>query len=292
MALVVAVGPGCGDDGAAVTKPGAARPGAKAAAPKAPVPVKPLAQMRTIEDQVRCVGPKEPDDADRCDPKEAVPCKDAKKKYCLTSEKGGTYCAACTERDSIRHVFRDRDFVTEQNRDPFQSYVLVPAGLGSAAKPAVDMSATPKCNEFNSFAASYSYQDLKVVGIVTQGTQRKALMTGGRASYIIKRSDCVGKEKALVKEVGDGYVTFITQPDPNVPDALPFEFTVQLNLNALALNAPETPNDRPAPTTTVPSPTKTTPVPPPAASTTKIQIPAPTPAPQPAPPVAPTQLTP
>src|SRR5262249_53382454 len=129
--------------------------------------------------------------------------------YCL--QVGTAYsCEPCRERDSIRHEFRDRDFATDQARDPFYSFVIVPSGVGttsSAPKPEPHQS----CKRPDQFVAlNYSYQDLRLVGIVAQGTQRKVLMMDtGNLGHIIKRGDCVGKEKAVVKDIGAGYVTFV-----------------------------------------------------------------------------------
>jgi hypothetical protein len=58
--------------------------------------------------------------------------------------------------------------------------------------------------------------------------------------YIIKRGDCVGKEKAVVKDIGLGYITFAVEPD---------EFSVQLNPKQLMVSDPELPT--PAPRTTI-----------------------------------------
>jgi hypothetical protein len=100
---------------------------------------------------------------------------------------------------------------------------------------------TPKCpREDQLVASSYSYADLKLVGIVAQGTQRKVLMMGGPLGYIIKRGDCVGKEKAVVKEIGLGYITFQVEPD---------EYSVQLNPKQLMVSEPVLPT--PAPRTTI-----------------------------------------
>ena len=70
----------------------------------------------------------------------------------------------------------------------------------------------------------------KLVGIVAQGAQRKVLMMGGPLGFIIKRGDCVGKEKAVVKDIGAGYITFLVDPDPtNLGQRGPEEYSVQLN---------------------------------------------------------------
>ena len=89
-------------------------------------------------------------------------------------------------------------------------------------------------------ASGYSYAELKLVGIVAQGTQRKVLMTLGKDGYIIKRGDCVGKEKAVVKDIGLGYITFLVDPD---------EYSVQLNPKQLMINEPMLPT--PARRTTI-----------------------------------------
>jgi hypothetical protein len=262
-----------------------------------------LPTLEHVEDRVNCPVPRKAEDLpqpeDRCEPTAPAPCKDKAKPYCLVTPVAGpniSYCYSCVERDNIRHAFKDRDFAPEQNRDPFQSFVLAPVGLGSADKPAVDVNTQVKCNENNSFMASYSYVDLKLVGIVTQGTLRKGLVTGGRSSAIIKRNDCVGKEKALVKEVGDGFVTFVTQPDPAVAGSRAVEYPLLLRPNnTLSLGSPESPpSDRPATTvpppggTTVPAPGPTIPAP----KGTKIEIPAPKQQPNNAPPQPQMNLTP
>ena len=238
----------------------------------------PLVPMMHIEDRVVCGVPTRvqdiPDPKDRCDVTAMNPCKDRTKAYCLTVPVANNiaYCMACNERDNIRHPFKDRDFVGDpsQNRDPFQSFILVPVGTGSADKPVIDATTQPQCTKYNTFAGSVSYQDLKLEGLVTEGTQRKALMAAGsHNSYIIKRNDCVGREKALIKEVGDGYVTFVTLPDPTVANAKPAEYSVQLH-TSIALNSIESPpsDEGPSSQTNVPPPTK-------------IQGPAPTPTPTP-----------
>ncbi|MCX5741370.1 MAG: hypothetical protein NT062_02595, partial [Proteobacteria bacterium] len=257
------VAAGCGEDeggGTKPTAPGAAGPAVLAAAAGSAGPT--LVPAEHVEDRVVCPVPKKvedlPSNEDRCEPTAPIPCKDKAKPYCLAVPvaQNAAYCFSCIERDNIRYAFKDRDFAPETNRDPFQSFVLSPVTVGPD-KPTVDTSTQVKCNDTNSFMPSYSYLDLKLVGIVTQGTLRKGLITGGRSSAIVKRNDCVGKEKALVKEVGDGYATFVSQPEPGVAGARAVEYTILLRPNTLALNAPESPpSDRVdrAPTN-VPSPT-------------------------------------
>ena len=132
--------------------------------------------------------------------------------YCLQVGSLQFSCEPCPERESIRHEFRDRDFVAEQARDPFQSFVIGQGDIGpdsGSPKPEPHQS----CKKQDQFVAlNYSYQDLKLVGIVAQGTQRKVLMMdSGNLGHIIKQGDCVGKEKAVVKDIGTGYVTFVAR---------------------------------------------------------------------------------
>lgn len=172
-------------------------------------------------------------------------------RYCLPV--GATFsCEPCPERDAIRHPFKDRDFVPDQSRDPFFNYVLMPVGLGTSTdkdRPEPHES----CRRPDQFVAgNYSFQDLKLTGIVTNGAQRKVLMldTAGHGN-IIKRGDCVGKEKAVVKDIGAGYITFVVEDtlDSKRP---PVETSVQLHPNGLDAEQPEATPDTPAPPVVAP----------------------------------------
>ncbi|MBA3459614.1 MAG: hypothetical protein H0T46_06620 [Deltaproteobacteria bacterium] len=141
------------------------------------------------------------------------------------------------EKKAIRHVFKERDFIVDQNnRDPFQSFVLNQGIVGPASevKP---MDVTKKCTRPEQLVATnYSYTDLRLVGIVAQGTQRKVLMMdAGNLGHIIKRGDCVGREKAVVTDIGTGYVTFQVEPDQNNTGVVkpPEERSVQLYPNQM-----------------------------------------------------------
>jgi hypothetical protein len=116
------------------------------------------------------------------------------------------------EEATIRHTFKDRDFLLdENNRDPFQSFVLTPPETNNDKLP---QDITSSCVRDDQFVAStYSYTDLKLVGIVAERTQKKVLMMGGRFGYLIKKGDCVGREKAVVKDIGTGYITFQVAPE-------------------------------------------------------------------------------
>jgi Tfp pilus assembly protein PilP len=174
-ALLLTAVSACGEDDPPPPPPkaGAAKPGAKPGAKSGKAPP-PIAVRTRIEDRV-------------IDPE---------------------------EKKGIRHSFKDKDFIAETtNRDPFQSFVLNQGIIGpEATKPQIAI--TKKCREDNLVATNYSYTDLRLVGIVAQGTQRKVLMMdAGNLGHIIRRGDCVGRERAYVKDIGTGYVTFEVNPD-------------------------------------------------------------------------------
>ena len=121
--------------------------------------------------------------------------------YCLPVTASGYHCEPCPERDSIRHEFKDRDFVADQvaRSVPVVHHRAEGARVG---RPKQEIEGP--CTRAEQFVASnYQYLDLRLVGIVAQGTQRKVLMMDrGNVGHIIRRGDCVGKEKAVVKDIG------------------------------------------------------------------------------------------
>ncbi len=145
------------------------------------------------------------------------------------------------EKKGIRHMFKERDFAVDQNnRDPFQSYVLNQGVIGPADTSKLPLDVTKKCNEQNMVATNYSYTDLRLVGIVAQGTQRKVLMMdAGNLGHIIKRGDCVGREKAVVKDIGTGYITFQVAPEETSTGAAKTaeERSIQLYPNQMPLTS-------------------------------------------------------
>lgn len=260
LASLVAAVPACGDDEAdnPPPRPAAAQPGGPAAAAKAKGPTGKLAPREHVEDKVNCPVPEAPTGHPACTPPDGAPGAGSGKM--LPECDPGTYCTQvattwtcepCAERESIRHEFKDRDFVEDQARDPFQSFVVPQVGLGAgsgASKPEPHQS----CKRADQFVASnYSYQDLRLVGIVAQATQRKVLMMDpSGVGRVIKRGDCVGKEKAVVKDIGTGYITFVVEEDPDTkrpatetsvqlhPGGVEFEVTSQPSATSTAPSAP------------------------------------------------------
>lgn len=263
-ALLAACG---GDDGGgppANNPPPGGAPGAKPPAANGPK----LTPRTHVEDLVACPTP-ETATGPECKPDQST-C-DAGL-YCLSvgvGGKGGTHCEPCPERETIRHEFKDRDFVAEQSRDPFESFVIVPAGFGQPAETKPDLDKTCTRPE-QLVATNYSYEDLHLVGIVAQGTQRKALMMDpNNLGHIVKRNDCVGKEKAIAKDIGTGFVTFVVAPENDGKVQRPaVERSVPLYPNGLQ---PVMPTSQPpaadqpstAPVIAPPGPPVVTPPPPP-----------------------------
>ncbi|HEY4182731.1 MAG TPA: hypothetical protein VGM90_38130 [Kofleriaceae bacterium] len=140
------------------------------------------------------------------------------------------------EEATIRQSLKERDFiVTEDNRDPFQSFVLVPPELATPQKEKVDV--TQACTRNDQFVAStYSYSDLQLVGIIAERTQKRVLMMAGNFGYLIRKGDCVGREKALVKDIGAGYITFQVSPDQPGQQSVE-EHSVQLYPNQQPLSS-------------------------------------------------------
>lgn len=141
------------------------------------------------------------------------------------------------EKGSIRHQFKERDFAVEQNRDPFQSFVISPQQIGPPPKTKQE---GPKlCKDDKVQANTFSVAELKLVGIVAEGIAHKALLMGGNTGYILKPGDCVGREKAVVKEITDDFLTMLGQPDPQDPNKPQEKFEKTLHPKTLAMNSPE-----------------------------------------------------
>lgn len=224
----------CGEDEAPPppAKPAAATPGGGAAKPGAKGKTTALTPRVHVEEKVVCPVP-EKSSGPTCN-KDAPACEPGL--FCLEVNTGKWSCEPCPERDSIRHEFKDRDFVADQSRDPFQSFVIVQKGLEEPIETKREPGPCTRQDQF--VATNYSYLDLRLVGIVAQGTQRKALMMDrGNVGQIIKRGDCVGKEKAVVKDIGTGFITFVVAYDADgaTPNRQPQERTVQLHPKGLVV---------------------------------------------------------
>jgi Tfp pilus assembly protein PilP len=150
------------------------------------------------------------------------------------------------ERANIRHIFRDRDFVPDptgtENRDPFRSYVVNPRGADSGLQPVP----TDSCKKNQLVATNYGLHDLKLVMVVSRGPQRWAVFQDKAGlGHISRRNDCVGREKARVKDIGSGFVTLEITPDvvPNQAPRPPEERSMALYPDEVPIADSEKPDD-------------------------------------------------
>jgi hypothetical protein len=164
------------------------------------------------------------------------------------------------ERPTIRHKFRERDFLLDptggENRDPFRSYVISQPGVSNTATGSTP-DVTPDCTKKELVATNYSIRDLRLVGIVSRGPRRFALFQDTiDHGHIVHRNDCIGKEKAKVKDIGAGFVTLAIVADPIVgqPPRPPEERSIPLYPEELKLTEDTVDDDdnRKAPPTRVP----------------------------------------
>ncbi len=166
------------------------------------------------------------------------------------------------ERPDIRHGFRERDFSPDptgtENRDPFRSFVITQPGVG-VTEPGIAVEATDVCPIKKQIARGYGVRELRLIGIVSQGTTRYALFSDTRGEgRIVHRGDCLGKEKARVKEIGAGFVTLELSPEPvpNQPPRAPEERSIPLYPKELPLGEDDGADEpaRPARPTVDPGP--------------------------------------
>jgi Tfp pilus assembly protein PilP len=266
IAIMIAFGACGGDEPPPPKKPNATPAAPAGGAANAPQPGagsgKPLPVWNKIEGSTQITCPAPNRDAKKCDPKAPKTVVLGKAKpagepdpadlscpepmYCLPTIEGHL-CGACPERDAIRHVFKDRDFVAENNRDPFQSFIVKTPGGGPGSGD-LPRDTTSRCVRTDQLRVpNYGYQDLKLVGIVAQGTRRKVLlMDPSNYGHIIKRGDCVGKEKAWVKDIGENFICFEVAQEATAAGARPPEgLCIELHTKQVAVTA--LPSETPAP---------------------------------------------
>ena len=138
------------------------------------------------------------------------------------------------EKKAIRHKFSERDFAPDltgtDNRDPFRSFVVAQPGIGAASGTPIE--ATDQCPKKRQWARGFSARELKLVGIVARGTIRYALFSDpSQYGYVIHPGDCIGKEKARVKEISASFVTLEISSEvaPNQPPRPAEQRSIQLH---------------------------------------------------------------
>ena len=162
------------------------------------------------------------------------------------------------ERKTIRHEFRERDFAPDstgnENRDPFRSYVVRQPGVGNnSSKPAATVEATETCSKKQQIAPNYSLRDLRLIGIVLRGAKSYGLFRdSGGLGWVVRRNDCLGKEKARVKDIGAGFVTLDVAVEATASQNPAQERSIQLYPEDLQLED-EPPQDGTSPDGMMPS---------------------------------------
>ncbi|MCP4446155.1 MAG: hypothetical protein GY811_12535 [Myxococcales bacterium] len=140
----------------------------------------------------------------------------------------------------IRRKLSEIDFVVdpsgEKNRDPFRSWILKPTiDNGEGPIMIVDV-----CTEgrVRWGAESYSVRDLALVGLVKRGRSYAQFTDRSEIdSWIVRKGDCIGQEKAIIEEIGVGYVRLsITPPAPPGAPAPPAQKQdISLHPNEIAI---------------------------------------------------------
>ena len=151
---------------------------------------------------------------------------------------------------TIRHRFKERDFAPDltgdENRDPFQSFVIVQPGVGTTNNPGTPMPATDQCTSKQQVATNYALRDLRLAAIITRGLKRYALFQDtADLGHVVAKLDCLGKEKARVKEIGERTVTLELVPEqaPNQAPRAPEEKSIPLYPTELPVGAVDNSSD-------------------------------------------------
>lgn len=210
------LGLGCGDDSGTTKKRPPRRSAARAAAPAAGAAaanVKGLKFYRKVEEVLKEV------------------CERSKFMDSRSVQERNDRCQRWVAEQVLvmRHDFASSDFAADptggERRDPFRSYVVRQQGISDRDSPGPDIGKSERCTEKNMIApnpmardprarAAYSLRDLRLVGIVLRGTNSYALFKD-RANFghIVRRGNCLGKEKAKVTKIGAGFVRLELIPE-------------------------------------------------------------------------------
>ena len=149
------------------------------------------------------------------------------------------------EAGTIRRRLKERDFVPDplgtENRDPFRSFLLPQLGRGEPAVPLgpVTVRATDACTRNKLIATNYPLRDLVLIGIVVRGAQRFALFRDAKGvGHMVERGRCLGRERAVVTEIGDGHVTIEITPEavPGGADPVPEKKSIPLYANEITVD--------------------------------------------------------
>ena len=171
------------------------------------------------------------------------------------------------EATTIRRRLKERDFVPDplgtENRDPFRSFLLPQLGRGEVAVPIgpVTVRPTDACTRNKLVATSYPLRDLVLIGIVVRGAQRFALFRDAKGvGHMVERGRCLGRERAVITEIGDGHVTIEIMPEavPGGPDPVAEKRSIPLYANELTVDdlaeTEDTPTEPAPPAAVTPPP--------------------------------------
>ena len=130
---------------------------------------------------------------------------------------------------------RQADSSGDERRDPFRSLFF-----NASLEDDVALRKTDTCSErgVRWEANGYSVRDLNLVGVVKTGrSYAQYVDRSEKDSWVVRRGDCLGQEKAVVEEIGVGYVNLTITPEaaPNSPVPATQEITMKLytdDLNA------------------------------------------------------------
>lgn len=170
------------------------------------------------------------------------------------------------ESKTIRRRLKERDFLADplgaENRDPFRSFLLPQVGSDEPQAPTTNTARpTDQCAKNKLVATNYALRDLNLIGIVVRGAQRFALFRDAKGiGHMVERGRCVGREKALVTEIGDGHVTIEIMPEAIAGGAEPTaeKKSIPLYPNELTVDDLDESEDTPTDTTTTtPAPAPT-----------------------------------
>jgi Tfp pilus assembly protein PilP len=123
----------------------------------------------------------------------------------------------------------------DKNRDPFRSYLVDDVNAAATAgKPSL---AVDECDK-RMVADQYGLRDLNLVGIVKKGTTAYALFIDSQGlGHIGRRGDCISKDKARLKEIGQSSIVVEVRGDapPGQPAPEPREEEWKLHPEQLEL---------------------------------------------------------
>jgi hypothetical protein len=169
----------------------------------------------------------------------------AKKK---AAKPGASLDAYSQIEDDVRRKLGEEDFRPDpsgdEHRDPFRSYIVRQGQIGAGGTGSVQQ--TDLCTAKNSKAPDSSLRDLRLMGIVLRGTRGYAQFRDPTGfGWMVRRGDCLGKEKAIVQAIGVGSVTLEVVPEapPNTAPPPPEQREIPLHPAELAPEeaVPETP---------------------------------------------------